>query len=72
MALNKNRLKSKIIAAFEAEQTEQEDYSASLDRIADKLAQCIIDEIKQLAITYNSGLLAPNGAVSGTFNATLS
>ncbi|GAA4198664.1 hypothetical protein GCM10022289_07750 [Pedobacter jeongneungensis] len=72
MALNKNRLKSKIIAAFEAEQTEQEDYVASLDRIADKLAQCMIDEIKQLTITYNSGLLAPNGAVSGTFNTTLS
>jgi len=72
MALDSNRLKAKIKEAFEAEQQEQNDHNTALDRIADKLAQAIVEEIKQLRINYSSGLLAPNGAVTGTINASIS
>lgn len=61
MALNQLRLKTKIKAAFQAEQTEESDYNASLDRISDKIAQAVIDEIKDLKINYTTGLIAPNG-----------
>ncbi len=72
MALDSNRLKAKIKEAFEAEQNEQNDHNTALDRIADKLAQAIVEEIKQLRINYSNGLLAPNGAVTGTINASIS
>lgn len=51
MALNKTRLKDKIKAAFKAEQAEQVDHEMALDRIAEKLADCIVDEIKELKST---------------------
>lgn len=68
--LDKNRLKGKIRAAFEYEQNEEEDANSSLDRIADKLATAIIDEIKELKINYSSGLVAPSsgGVVTGNLN----
>jgi hypothetical protein len=72
MALDVNRLKGLIKAAFQAEQTEEEDHNASLDRISEKLAQAIIDEIKQAKIEYQAGLVAPNGAVTGTITHTIS
>lgn len=72
MALDANRLKEKIKAAFEAEQTEEENYDAALDRICGKIAQACIDEIKQAKIEYQSGLVAPNGAVTGIITHTIS
>lgn len=72
MALNKLRLKGSIKSAFRAEQTEELDHEAALDRIAEKLADCIIDEIKELKINYTGGLVAPNGAVTGAINGTIS
>lgn len=69
--LNKNRLKGKIKDAFEQEQNEEQNANDSLDRVAEKLATAIIDEIKELTITYNGGLTAPNGAVAGTFKNTV-
>lgn len=71
MALNKTRLKAAIKLAFIAEQTEEVDHEAALDRIAEKLANCIVDEIKQLSINYTNGLIAPNGTVTGTINALI-
>lgn len=72
MALLQSRLKAKIKAAFEAEQTEQVDHNASLDRISDKLATAIIEEIKFLKVDYTAGLVAPNGPVTGTITHTVS
>ena len=68
--LDKNRLKAKIRAAFEYEQNEEENANNSLDRIADKLATAIIEEIKELRINYTSGLVAPSsgGGVTGSLN----
>ena len=71
MALNKDRLKGKIKDAFKAEQTEELDHEAALDRIAEALASCIVDEIKEIKINYQNGLASPSGAVTGTFNASI-
>jgi acetylglutamate synthase len=71
MALNVNRLKGLIKEAFQDEQTEEEDHNASLDRISGKLAQAIIAEIKQATIQYQTGLVAPNGAVTGIITHTI-
>ncbi len=70
--LDVNRLKDKIKQAFQAEQIEEEDHNASLERISGLLAQAIVDEIKEAKINYTSGLVAPNGSVSGTLNHTIS
>jgi hypothetical protein len=69
--LDKDRLKNKFKAAF-AEQAEADDANAATDRICDKMAQAIVDEIKQLTITYTNGLGVPNvGIVTGSFDNTL-
>lgn len=70
--LDVNRLKNKIKQAFIDEQTEESDHDASVDRIAQKLAQAIVDEIKEAKVNYTAGLTAPNGAVTGTINHTIS
>lgn len=62
MALDKERLTGKIKAAFSQYSTE-----SNIDKVSADLAQAIIDEIKQLKITYTSGLVNPGGAVTGTF-----
>lgn len=72
MALDEQRLKGKIKAAFEAEQIEEQSHEESLNRIAEKLAKAIIEEIKELKITYTVGLTAPNGTVTGIFTYQLS
>ena len=56
MSLLQSRLKAKIKAAFEAEQSEEQDHNASLDRISDKLATAIIYEILQLTVTVCAGI----------------
>jgi transcriptional regulator NrdR family protein len=72
MPLSKDRLKAKIKAAFKHEQTEQKNADDSLERISDKLAQAIIEEIKETTITYISGLTAGSNTVAGTFKNTIS
>lgn len=71
--LDVNRLKNKIKAAFEAEQTEEVDANASLDRISQSIAQACIDEIKEAKIIYTTGLIAPSGGgpVTGEFTHTI-
>lgn len=70
--LNADRLKSEIRAAFEAEQKEEVDYNASLERISSKLANAIVNEIKNAKIEYIAGLTTLNGPVTGTINHTIS
>jgi hypothetical protein len=70
--LNIARLKGKIKAAMVHEQTEENNHNDSVDRIAEKLATAIIEEIKEAKINYSSGLTAPNGPVGGTLNHTIS
>jgi hypothetical protein len=70
--LDATRLKASIKAAFQDEQTEEVDHNASLDRIAEKLADAIVAEIKEAKIEYTSGLVSPNGPVTGIINHTIS
>lgn len=66
MALDKNRLKQKLKDAFENPETE-----SNIDAVAEKLAEAIIEEIKELKIIYTSGLVAPDGAVTGSLETTI-
>ncbi|MDR2472139.1 MAG: hypothetical protein LBD53_01065 [Tannerella sp.] len=69
-----DRLKTAIAIALRAEQAEQNDAEASLDRIAGAIAAAVVVEIKNLQIVYSAGLVAPpgGGAVTGVFNCTIS
>jgi hypothetical protein len=70
--LSKNRLKAKLIAAFN-EQAEEDDADAAIDRICDKMAQAMVEEILELKITYYFNLAVPNvGVVVGNINNILS
>lgn len=72
MALSKLRLKNNLKAAYEdAEANGGDTRAEQLDYFCDKLADVLIDEIKELSIQYTSGLLAPNGAVTGVINHTV-
>lgn len=72
MALNKDRLKEAIKTAYLTAQDVDTDREDALEVFADNLSSAIVDEIKQLSITYTSGLLAGSANVTGTFNNTLS
>lgn len=71
MALSTQRLKDKIIALLNECREETDNPDTSRDKFAEKLAKAIVEEIKEIQINYNSGLIAPNGAVTGTINATI-
>lgn len=71
MALNTERLKQKILSVLEECSQETDNPNASINNFAENLAKAIVEEIKELKIIYISGLTAPNGAVVGTFNATI-
>uniref|UniRef100_A0AA94JMN5 Uncharacterized protein n=1 Tax=Flavobacterium columnare TaxID=996 RepID=A0AA94JMN5_9FLAO len=63
--------KAKIKAAFQAEQTEQSDYNASLERITDKLATAIIEEILELTVTIGAGIpVSTTGSATAQTGAT--
>lgn len=72
MSLNQARLKNKIVSVLNECQQEDNDPDSSKTLLADRLATAIIEEIKQLKINYTTGLVAPNGAVTGTITATIS
>ncbi len=57
-----------------AEQEDTGDPTECIDRISGKIAQAVMAEIKEITITYTTGLLAPSGggAVTGTFTYTIS
>ena len=69
MALDKDRLKNKIVGIMTDMLTRDE---TSVEEFADRLATAVVDEVKEADINYASGLIAPNGAVTGSFNGTLS
>jgi hypothetical protein len=69
--LSEDRLTQKFNAAM-SEQEESDDPEAARDRLARSLAKAVIEEIKEVKISYTNGLTAPNGAVGGTFNHSVS
>jgi len=68
MALNKEQLKQDILALLTNMRTKEQ---ISDEEYAEKFSKAIDDYVKAASIKYISGLLAPNGAVSGTFNGKL-
>ncbi|TWI22204.1 hypothetical protein [Sphingobacterium siyangense] len=68
MALNKQELKSGIVSIVRDMQKRDAD---SVEEFAERLAGAIDTYVKGAKITYTSGLVAPNGAVTGTFNGKL-
>jgi hypothetical protein len=68
MALNKADLKTKIEAIM-TDMMERED--TSIDEFATRLSNAIDAYVKEATVVYSSGLIAPNGAVTGTFNGNL-
>ncbi|MBB5636743.1 hypothetical protein HDE68_002644 [Pedobacter cryoconitis] len=71
MSLDQQRLKQKIKTAIQAEQAEEQNANTSLDRLSEAISQAVIAEIKALKINYTSGLVSPNGPVTGTLNMTI-
>ena len=75
MPLVKATIKSEVKEAFTAVMNQQgDDREGALDKVADKLADAIINAIKSQQITYTAGLVAPStgGPVTGAFNCTIS
>lgn len=56
MALNKDRLKGKIKQAFIAEQTEEDSWDNSVERLSDKIATAVVEEILALTVTVPAGI----------------
>lgn len=69
MALNKDELKQNIKQIL-IDMMQRD--TASYEEFAQRLADAIDTYVKQATINYTSGLTAPNGAVTGTFNGNLS
>lgn len=60
MPTSEDRLKNKIIAVMDECGIEENDPQSSKEKFAEKLAQAVIFEIKNMTITAT----APNGAVT--------
>ena len=72
MALDQQRLKTKIRNLLDFESDQEGDPEESRERFADKLATAIVEEIKRANIIYTSGLTsATGGPVTGTFQGEL-
>lgn len=73
MATDITRLKNKIVAIMDDyDNISPDDKAAAREDFSLKLATAIVEEIKSLSIVYNTGLVSPSGAVTGTFNNTVS
>jgi len=73
MALSEERLKLKIDNVINECRKDEGNGDVSKSKFSKLLAKAFIEEIKEIEITYTSGLIAPSsgGAVTGTFNATI-
>lgn len=68
MALNKEDLKNNIIQIMKDMRTRTEN---SDEEYATRLSDAIDSYVKAATIVYTTGLTAPNGAVTGTFEGNL-
>ncbi len=68
MALNEAQLKNDVVKLLT--DMMQRD-NTSIDEFATRLSSSITSHIKNAEIVYTSGLIAPNGAVTGVFNGNL-
>ena len=68
MPLDKNRLKDRLKQVYKSLKSSDLNEESGLDLLCQEMASAIIDEVKELKIMYQSGLAAPNGAVTGQIN----
>ncbi|MFI3322083.1 MAG: hypothetical protein R3Y50_06115 [Rikenellaceae bacterium] len=72
MALVHATIKNEVKAAFtEVMNQSDDDREGAIDRLSDKIATAVENAIKSMTITYSTGLVAPTGAVTGTFTYTI-
>ena len=73
MALDKDRLKNNLKAMYQdAEANGGNSRELQLDYFCMKLADVLVEEIKQLKINYTNGLAAASTPVTGVINHTVS
>lgn len=74
MALVKATIKSQIEKAFtEVMNDHSDDREGAISRVADILADAVMNAIKSATVVYTTGLIAPptGGAVTGVFEGNL-
>lgn len=70
--LNKIKLKDDVKAVFLARMTNPNaQQQAEVDALAEGISDAIDDFVRGIEISYVSGLVAPNGPVTGTFQYSL-
>lgn len=69
--LVKESIKRDIVDAFNSVMEQETDRDKSIDIIAGKLADSIINAIKSATIDYVTGLVSPSGPVTGTFQSII-
>lgn len=72
MALNKITLQQDIKQAFKDMKQADTDEEQGLNMFCDKLASALDKYVRSAQINYITGLVAPQGPVTGTFNGNLS
>ncbi|MDY3512954.1 hypothetical protein JSO59_001350 [Riemerella anatipestifer] len=71
MPLNKERLKQKIKLAFLQEQNEEESWDSSVERLSDKIATAIVQEILELHVEVPAGIkVSTTGSATSQTGAT--
>jgi hypothetical protein len=72
MPLNKTALKAALKSAFEANITNiTPAQDSQVDALCGSISDAIDNYIKAATINYTTGLVAPNGPVTGVFTGTL-
>lgn len=73
MPLVKESIKAEVKDAFVSVMKQEENRTDALDKVADKIADAVINAIKSMQITYSTGLVAPpmGGPVTGVFTCTI-
>lgn len=72
MALNLTTIKSDVAAAFEAVMNQaDDDRQGAIDKVAERIAQAMVNAIQSAEIVYTTGLTSPSGPVTGTFSGNL-
>lgn len=73
MALVKATIKAEVKTAFAQVMKDEGDRNEAIDRMADTIADAVMNAIKSVTVVYTSGLVAPpaGGAVTGTFTGKL-
>lgn len=69
--LDEQRLSQKIENVFDTCQQEVDNPDSSKELLAREIAKAVVEEIKELKITYVSGLTTTAGPITGSFIYTL-